>query len=111
MTQIGTHRNSAIRRRQRRRHERDLANIIPAAPLREDTLLVSARRAISIRSDGTRAPYGPHHARRAGDPTTLCGLAAIEWTIFWEMRFIADHPTSCAECATVAATEYRDPYS
>jgi hypothetical protein len=47
-------------------------------------------------------PPGLHHARRAGDPRTRCGLVAVEWPIFWEMEFSPVDPLACPSCAVGA---------
>jgi hypothetical protein len=69
-------------------------------------LLVTARHRVTIRSGSERLwrPYGPHHARRVGDGRTLCGLVAIEWSIFWDMAFNPGDHQSCPQCASLAAS-------
>jgi len=54
-------------------------------------------------------PFGVHHARRVGEPTTACGLTALDWRIFWEMPFpgSGSDPSSsvetCEECLVVVS--------
>jgi hypothetical protein len=43
-------------------------------------------------------PPGLHHARRAGEGRTRCGLTAVEWPIFWEMEFSPQDALACQDC-------------
>lgn len=74
-----------------------------------DKLLVTARHRVTVTSGFDRLwrPYGPHHARRAGDGRTLCGLVAIEFVIFWDMRFDPFDRQSCPECVSPAIPRAR----
>lgn len=66
-----------------------------------NTYLVTARhRLVSGAADGPRwRPYGVHHARRAGDPFTVCGIPAIEWRMFWTTEFDGNDDQACPACA------------
>lgn len=80
--------------------------------IRANTLLVTARHRLTVGAGQDRAwrPSGRHHARRAGDSRTQCGIVAIEWVLFWSMRFDPSDKHSCRECAylvTVAASGER----
>lgn len=50
-------------------------------------------------------PYGKHHARRGGDPRTLCGLVAFDWPIFWTRHFDVDSVECCLDCIIALARE------
>jgi hypothetical protein len=52
-------------------------------------------------------PPGAHHARRAGEAWTRCGLTAVEWPIFWELQFSADNPLACVACAVQVSSSER----
>jgi hypothetical protein len=81
--------------------------------IRANTLLVTARHRLTVGAGLDRAwrPSGRHHARRAGESRTQCGIVAIEWVLFWDMRFDPGDKHSCSECAylvTVAAHDVRN---
>lgn len=65
-------------------------------------IVVSATHAVpdhSLSTSGTgRRPYGVRHARRLGEPETICGIPAINWVNFHEQRYVAGAPDSCAQC-------------
>jgi hypothetical protein len=61
--------------------------------------LVSSRHARTPRpSDAASRPYGLQHARRVGSAYTACGLPALGWRYFWDMRFGEEPDSTCAEC-------------
>lgn len=68
-----------------------------------NTYLVTARHRLATRTPGRLPwrPYGVHHARRVGDPFTACGIAAVEWRMFWTMVFDGRSEHACADCAAV----------
>ncbi|TCI99316.1 MULTISPECIES: hypothetical protein [Aeromicrobium] len=50
---------------------------------------------------GGWGPYGTFHAREVGSPTTACGMAAIEWKVFYDQGFTAVNPQACRDCIQV----------
>ncbi|RHW28505.1 hypothetical protein D0Z08_01115 [Nocardioides immobilis] len=72
---------------------------------------VSARHGRIERSAdgaGNWQPFGSHHAREVGAPTTACGLPAHDWRMFWELPFPSSTGALCHHCmAAVAPPEVR----
>ena len=68
-------------------------------------LIVTAPRGVVVSREGQDGvlwwPSGTRHARKNEDLLTLCGLFAVEWKAFWEMRFDPDAASSCADCARI----------
>jgi hypothetical protein len=67
---------------------------------------VSARHGTLVRSAAGQShwqPFGVHHARRVGEPTTACGLTALDWRIFWEMPFPSEPSEPCEACFVAVA--------
>jgi hypothetical protein len=68
--------------------------------------LVSAPHAVSCEwsSAHARRPYGTWHARSVGDLQTVCGISAVDWQIFWTLRFEPSRTEACLDCvATLRA--------
>ena len=70
--------------------------------MNRDQWVVSTPHTVAA-GDGLPKPWGKHHARRAGDPFTACGVAAITWRMLWNTAFSSAHPDACRDCATVIA--------
>ena len=70
------------------------------------TWLVSAKHRTVVSSDGDSDwfPVGVHHARRASENLTACGIVAIGWPVFWLMPFVQDASTSCPACIEAVTT-------
>lgn len=65
---------------------------------------VSARHGRIVRvgtEAGSWQPFGSHHARQVGAPTTACGLPAHDWRMFWELPFPSSPQATCQECLTI----------
>ena len=71
----------------------------PVAPVDASTLFVTAKHRTRSWEDsgGTWVPFATHHARRPGDLVTLCGVSAVEWRIFWDLRFSSTDARSCED--------------
>ena len=65
------------------------------------TWFVSTKHRVPVGPPENRslAPFGPRHARRPGDTTTACGLAAMGWPMFWLTEFSGARENECARCA------------
>ena len=73
---------------------------------------VSARHGTQHRDPASGAtswlPYGVQHARTVGSPLTACGIAAVEWPMFWEMAFPRSPEQTCEECMVAVRFADRD---
>jgi len=47
------------------------------------------------------APAGVVHARIDSEPSTACGLFAVDWRVFWTRQFDARDEDACSQCSTV----------
>lgn len=61
--------------------------------------VTASHRVPSVEPGVHSRPFGTRHARRVGVPRTACGLAALQWPIFHELRFDARVLSSCADCS------------
>ena len=62
--------------------------------------LVSARHRSTL-ALSPAVPFGPWHARLAGQPNTACGLPAAGWPIFWHLTLVQGRERTCAECQRI----------
>ena len=63
--------------------------------------LVSARHRVppARGSDQGWQPYSTYHAREVGASRTVCGLPALGWPYFWDLRFVPRQPMACLDCS------------
>jgi hypothetical protein len=73
------------------------------------TWLVSARNGKRVATSAGLAewrPFGIHHARQVGSLRTACGIAALDWELFWDMSFPSEPSVTCRHClVTIASSE------
>ncbi len=74
----------------------------PVRPL--PTWLVSTRHGTRIYTHGAYAdwrPFGVQHARQVGSNRTACGIAALDWELFWDLAFPSEASVTCQGCLHV----------
>jgi hypothetical protein len=75
---------------------------------RKQTLYVTARHARLNRgaTDPHEVPFGAAHVREPGGAETACGLAALNWPIFWDVT-LSPGLDMCVECRDAAWVDQR----
>jgi len=92
-------------RRRRQSHE------APSSPTRGTRMTTNARTSgepwhVSgrrgqvqvVAGEPIRVPAGVHHAHQPGQPRAACGATALDWEIFWGLRFRPGSPDNCERC-------------